>query len=278
MIRRFFYRFSIIIIILLFYCHAYALVADLRPAEVIPGDVFLIKVSSEKVPVGEFNGDKIRFFRTRDGEYMAIVPVSLDTGSGDYRITINNDNEAKYLSLRVKPHDFPTEKITLPEKKVFLNPEDEKRVESEYLLLEGLWGNLTEKRWDGVFIQPVDTEPSEGFGTRRIINNKKTSIHRGVDYRGKIGRPVKAINSGKIVLTKELFYGGNTIVIDHGMGLFSIYMHLSGFDVSEGLEISKGTVIGFIGNTGRVTGPHLHMSVKLNGISVNPLSILRLGL
>ncbi len=278
MIRRFFYRFSIIIIILLFYCHAYALVADLRPAEIIPGDVFLIKVSSEKVPVGEFNGGKIRFFRTGDNDFIALVPVDLNTSAGDYRITIKDGREARYLSLRVKSHDFTTEEITLPEKKVFLNPEDEKRVESEYRLLEGLWGNLTEKKWDGVFIQPVDTEPSEGFGTRRIINNKKTSIHRGVDYRGEIGRPVKAINSGKIVLTKELFYGGNTIVIDHGMGLFSIYMHLSGFDVSEGLEISKGTVIGFIGNTGRVTGPHLHMSVKLNGISVNPLSILRLGL
>jgi murein DD-endopeptidase MepM/ murein hydrolase activator NlpD len=275
---RFFHRFSVVFILLFFAHRVDALVAELSPAEIIPGDVFLIRVLSKELPVGEFNGNGIRFSSRDNDEYIALVPVSLNTSPGDYRIVVRDKEETQYLSLRVKPHDFPTEKITLPEEKVSLSPEDQKRVEREYLMLKGLWENFTDKRWDGSFTPPVDTEISEFFGIRRIINDKKTSIHRGVDYRGVRGRPVRAINSGKVVLKEDLFYGGNTVVIDHGTGLFSVYMHLSGFNVSEGQYVSKGDIIGFIGATGRATGPHLHMSVKLNGISVNPLSLMRLGL
>ncbi len=275
---RFFHRFSIVFIILFLGSQADALVAELRPAEVIPGDVFLVRVLSQEIPAGEFNGNGIRFFKSDNNEYIALIPVSLDTPSGDYKIVVKDKEEAQYLSLRVKSHDFPTEKITLPEEKVSLSPEDQKRVEREYLMLKRLWDDFTEKRWDGVFIQPVDTELSEFFGIRRIINDKKTSIHRGVDYKGAKGSPVRTINSGKVILKEELFYGGNTVIIDHGTGLFSVYMHLSGFNVSDGQYVSKGDIIGFVGDTGRATGPHLHMSVKLNGISVNPLSLMRLGL
>lgn len=277
MLSQFFHKFSFVIIILLF-CHkAYALIVELRPAEVIPGDVYLIKVSSVEAPVGEFNGKEIRFFKTGDKKFIALVPIDIDTPSGDYKITIRNSEGIKYLDLRVNPHDFPTERLTLPEEKVTLRPEDEKRVEEEYLLLEGLFAKTTERMWGDTFIQPVDTKPSTEFGIRRIINNKKTSIHKGVDYRGRKGSPVKAMNSGRVVLTRELFYGGKTAIIDHGMGIFSVYMHLSGFNVLEGEDVSAGEVIGFIGDTGRANGPHLHISIRLNGISINPLSLLRLG-
>jgi murein DD-endopeptidase MepM/ murein hydrolase activator NlpD len=134
----------------------------------------------------------------------------------------------------------------------------------------------TEKTWNRNFIAPTDTELSEVFGVKRIMNEKKTSIHRGVDYRGKKGTPVRAINAGTVALNDDLFFGGLTLVVDHGMGLYSIYMHLSKFNVSAGDKVDKGKVVGFIGSSGRSTGPHLHMSVKLGGVSVNPESFFKL--
>ena len=131
---------------------------------------------------------------------------------------------------------------------------------------------------DRKFSHPTDTETSTLFGVKRIMNEVKTSVHRGMDFRGKTGTPVKAINSGTVVLTEDLFYGGNTLIVDHGMGLYSVYMHMSKFETKKGNQVSKGDVIGLIGSSGRVTGPHLHMSVKLNGISVNPESLFDLDL
>jgi murein DD-endopeptidase MepM/ murein hydrolase activator NlpD len=108
------------------------------------------------------------------------------------------------------------------------------------------------------------------------MNEKKTSVHGGMDYKGETGTPVKAVNSGRIVLNEELFFGGNTLIIDHGMGLFSVYMHLSEFRVSKDEKVLKGQIIGLVGMSGRATGPHLHLGVKLHGTNVNPLSLFKL--
>ena len=130
-----------------------------------------------------------------------------------------------------------------------------------------------------VFTRPIpDTEISTEFGVKRIMNKKKTSVHRGMDFRGATGTPVKALNAGKVVLADDLFYGGNTLIIDHGMGLYSVYMHLSKINVAHGSRVGKGQLVGLVGSSGRATGPHLHLSVKLNGISVNPESLFKLKL
>lgn len=259
---------------------SYAFVVELIPREIIPGDVFLLRVQSDihPLPEAEYRGRKIDFHQAEDGHFIALVPVDIETPPEDYEVIVKHKSEMQYLSVRVKLYDFPTQEITLPEEKVILSPENQERVEREYLLLEKIWADSTARAWSGSFISPTDTAVSEGFGIRRIINGKKTSIHRGVDYKGERGTPVKAINAGRAALAEDLFYGGNTLIIDHGAGLFSIYMHLSRFNLSQGEVISKGQVIGFVGNTGRVTGPHLHIGVKLHGVSVNPLSLFKLGL
>ncbi|MBI4825143.1 MAG: M23 family metallopeptidase [Nitrospirae bacterium] len=167
--------------------------------------------------------------------------------------------------------------MTLPEEKVTLSPEDSLRVEKEFLMQEEIWKSANEKIWDGGFVSPTDTAVSEKFGVTRIMNEKKASVHKGIDLKAGSGASVKAINSGKVVLNEDLFYGGNTLIIDHGMGLFSVYMHLSKFNVKNGDEVAKGDVIGFAGMTGRATGPHLHMSVKLQGVSVNPEALMKLA-
>ena len=125
---------------------------------------------------------------------------------------------------------------------------------------------------------PLKNDVSMGFGTKRIMNKKVVSVHRGVDIRGKDGEQIKASNSGRIVLAEELFFGGNTIIIDHGQGLYSIYMHLSKFNSELNDSVTRGDVIGYVGSTGRSTGPHLHFGVKVNTVNVNPFSLTKLKL
>lgn len=259
--------------------NSHALEVEIVPEEVIPGGVFILKVRENRtIPLeAQFLDRKIRFHEAED-HLLALIPVSIDTSPEEHKIIIRDGDNTKYVSIRVRPYRFVTKRLTLPEEKVTLSPENERRVAREYSLLKELWRKHTAKAWNGRFVPPTSTTISEEFGVRRIINNKKNSIHRGVDYKGDIGTPVRAINSGTVVLRENLFYGGNTLVIDHGMGLFSIYMHLSRFNVQVGEKVSKNQTIGFIGATGRVTGPHLHMSVKLQGVSINPMALMDLEL
>ncbi|MEW6714474.1 MAG: M23 family metallopeptidase [Nitrospirota bacterium] len=234
-----------------------------------------MKLTSDEASLPEalFRGKEIKFYKLQGNEYGALVPVDINTPPDDYSIDLKSGIS---LSVKVKPYAFPTKKITLPEEKVTLSHEDSIRVEKEYLMQEEIWKYATEKSWGGRFISPADSAVSEKFGVKRIMNEKKNSVHLGIDMKGKIGAPVRAINSGRVVLRADLFYGGNTVIIDHGMGLLSVYMHLSGFNVESGAEVAKGDLIGVVGMTGRATGPHLHMSVKLQGVSINPEALMRL--
>jgi murein DD-endopeptidase MepM/ murein hydrolase activator NlpD len=132
--------------------------------------------------------------------------------------------------------------------------------------------------WSGDFAAPVTSTVSETFGTRRTFNGKLASIHRGVDYRAPTGTPVRASNSGEVILARGLFYEGNCVVIDHGQGFMTIYMHLSKLNVTEGDKVRKGQEVGLSGSTGRVTGPHLHMAARWEGAYVDPLKLLKLSL
>ena len=281
MIVKFIYKlFLSIIFTLLVTLNTYALDIELKPDEVNPGDIIFLKADYDTTsyPEAEFLDKKIKFYSTGKEYLIALIPVEVSTPPGDYPVSIKDGEERQILNVKVKSYEFPSKKITVSEEKVTLSAEDEKRVEEEYLLLQKLWESGTEKAWNGGFIMPTDTPVSEKFGVKRIFNEKKTSLHRGIDLKGKTGTPVRAINSGRVVLLKNLFYGGNTLILDHGMGLLSVYMHLSEFNVPEDALIEKGEIVGFVGMTGRATGPHLHMSVKLHGVSVNPLALVGLDL
>jgi murein DD-endopeptidase MepM/ murein hydrolase activator NlpD len=178
----------------------------------------------------------------------------------------------------VKQAAFPERHLTLPDEKVFLNPEDLKRVQAEAAKLKSLWPVRTDKLWQGDFILPLGNSISTAFGTKRIINKKKNSIHRGIDIRGKKGEDVRATNRARVILAEELFYGGNTIILDHGQGIYSLYMHLSAFNVAVDDIVAKGSVIGFVGSTGRSTGPHLHFGIKVLNVNTNPISLTELEL
>ena len=132
--------------------------------------------------------------------------------------------------------------------------------------------------WSGNFVAPVAMEISENYGTSRTFNGKLATVHRGTDFRAPMGTPVHAANAGEVVLARELYYEGNCIVIDHGLGFMTMYMHLSKFDVKEGDKVQKGQAIALSGGTGRVTGPHLHMAVRWSGEYFDPAKLLALKL
>ncbi|NOZ67735.1 MAG: M23 family metallopeptidase [Deferribacteres bacterium] len=278
--KRVYKLFSAVSFILLACINSYAVDAVVTPQEIKPGDVFLLSVEAAPASRAEaaFRGKKIPLYAGPDNRLVALVPVGIDTPPGRYDVTVKRGKGEIKIPVIVVPHKFRTIKLTLPEEKVTLSPENQKRAAREAARLKKIWPESTARAWAGQFVPPTDTEISEVFGVKRIMNEKKTSVHRGMDFRGKTGTPVRAINAGRVVLEDELFFGGNTLIIDHGTGLYSVYMHLSRFNVKEGEKVSAGQTIGFIGSSGRVTGPHLHMSVRLKGVSVNPESLFALQL
>ena len=268
------------VLTLMMSAYSYAFNIELTPEEVVPGDVFLLRMQAEgnASAEAEFIDTTINFHPAPDNRLVALVPVDINTTPQKYTVRVTYGGERRTLTVAVRPHEFKTIKLTLPEGKVTLSPENQKRAAREATRLRSIWPQNTSKLWEGRFVIPTGTEISTAFGVRRIMNEKRTSVHRGIDLRGKTGAPVRAINSGRVILTDDLFFGGNTLIIDHGMGLYSVYMHLSKFNMSKGKKVSKDHVIGFVGSSGRATGPHLHMSVKLNGVSVNPESLFKLEL
>lgn len=254
--------------------------ATVAPSQINPGDAFLVRVDGRgwgfRKPSAALSGNHLRFSSCGERSYLALGAVALGTKPGACVIKIASGRKEVELALEIKAAEWPETKLTLPDDKVSLSPKNEKRVNEENLKLKSVWKISSGKKWTGKFIMPLKNSLSTDFGVRRIINNRKTSIHRGVDIRRKEGEEIKASNSGRVVLTEEFFYGGNTVVLDHGLQIYTVYMHLSRFNVKAGDMVEKGGAVGYVGSTGRSTGPHLHFGVKVQDTSVNPSSLIGL--
>jgi murein DD-endopeptidase MepM/ murein hydrolase activator NlpD len=179
--------------------------------------------------------------------------------------------------ILVTSKEFPIERLRVEEKFVTPPAEVLERIRLEAELTRSIYaGRSPDWLGEGGFVLPTDGRVNPNFGRRRIFNDQPRSPHSGVDISSAHGTPVKASNSGRVVLAHGLYYAGNTVVIDHGLGVFSIYLHFSRMLVEEGEFVRKGESIGEVGATGRVTGPHLHWSVRIRGSRVDPLSLLDL--
>jgi murein DD-endopeptidase MepM/ murein hydrolase activator NlpD len=163
---------------------------------------------------------------------------------------------------------------------VDLDPDTSARVSRESDRLNELWKEATPERlWRGPFVSPVrGPRVPEGFGHRRIINNQPRAPHSGGDYKAPPGSAVVASNAGRVALAEEQFLAGNAVVLDHGLGLYTIYFHLQARLVKAGDFVKKGQEIGRVGATGRATGPHRHFGVRLQGARIDPAALLRLSL
>ena|SRR3972149_1167100 len=269
------------IIVFLTCVTAYAFHAEISPSEIKPGDAFVIKVNDAEtshLPAASLKGRRFYFSRCGESCFAAIGTVGIRTKPGSYIIKLRVGEKTKNLHLIVKQYSFPTIKFILPDNQVFLSKKDLKRVKKENKRLEQIFQKVSQSHYEGSFILPLENDISTLFGTKRILNEKWISIHRGVDVTGKDGEEVKASNNGRVALAEELFFGGNTVILDHGLGIYTIYMHLSNFNVNVGEMVSKGDIIGLVGSSGRSTGPHLHFGVKVMNMSANPVSLIELNL
>ncbi|MGB9893618.1 MAG: M23 family metallopeptidase [Candidatus Saccharicenans sp.] len=181
------------------------------------------------------------------------------------------------LSLNVLAKEFPKIKLKVDQKYVTPPKEFQERIKREAELLDHIY-SITRPEWlaEGSFISPCEGKLFPNFGQQRIYNNVPRSVHSGVDIAVPFGHPIKAANSGLVVLASELYFSGKTVIIDHGLGLFSSYSHLSRLLVKRAEKVKAGQVIGLAGSTGLSTGPHLHWAIRINKIRVDPLALMEL--
>jgi murein DD-endopeptidase MepM/ murein hydrolase activator NlpD len=247
-----------------------------------PGELVVLTISapgpSASVQVHAFDRDWAPF-RVDPRTWRVLVGIDLDVAPGSYVVGVTVDPgpaEARTTyPLVVTPRAFRTRRLTVAQAFVTPPPEMADRIQQEALMLQQLWrSSVPERLWDGAFVRPVPDSANSAFGTRSVFNGQPRSPHGGADFDSPAGRPITAPNAGRIVLARELYFTGNTVVIDHGLGLFSLFAHLSETGVQEGQSIARGNRVGKVGATGRVTGPHLHWTVRAGDARVDPLSLL----
>jgi murein DD-endopeptidase MepM/ murein hydrolase activator NlpD len=226
----------------------------------------------------------VEFFRSgEDGVWIALAGVDVEAavGPSELHITVRRENKDDDLGRKIEIHaaHYRTGALTVSPKFVQPPPEALEEIKSESKLKEKIFSASADKPlWRGSFHAPVASAPTDSFGTRRMFNGKLASIHKGADFRAAAGTPVHASNSGVVVLARPLYYEGNCVMIDHGMGLFTLSMHFSRIDVREGQHVKAGDRLGLSGATGRVTGPHLHWAVRWQGAYLDPVKLLHLNL
>lgn len=237
--------------------------------------------SSSEVPPGgivRWPGDGTVTACQMDGRRWAPIdgscwyPVDLLQPAGGLELGRVRDGRMETTPVRVAEYPYSVQHITLEDtSRVDLSPADEARAAREAARIERLWSLDTPRRFTLPLAPPLDPLPGGGrFGSRRFFNNQPRSPHSGADYSAASGTPVRAVADGRVALTGDFFFTGNSVFIDHGDGLVSMAFHLSAVDVTDGEEVSRGQVVGKVGATGRATGPHLHFGLRWRGARVDP--------
>jgi murein DD-endopeptidase MepM/ murein hydrolase activator NlpD len=236
---------------------------------------------------GEWQGNQIPFWREESAApkgmevWRALLGIDLAQPAGEYRLVVTEQAGSGApaqcsISLPVRAGKFVTESLTVAPNFVEPNPEQLARAEEETRRLRAIFATVTpEKLWRGRFRIPLENVKSGGnFGRRRVLNGQPGSPHSGVDFPAPEGTPVHAAQRGRVVLAEPLYFSGNTVVLDHGLGLYTFYGHLSEIAVKPGDNVESGSLLGQVGATGRVTGPHLHWGLTVNRARVNALQIV----
>lgn len=261
---------------------------SVEPAQPVNGSPVLFRVRSDK-PLktlsGLWLGHRVFFeLDPASGDWCGFAGVELGASAGarplklDY-VLANGARSTSIQSVTVAQASYRSSTLTVDDQ--FLRPdlETQKRIRQERELKRQVFRRVTSNRlWKGSFAAPVDNIVTEPFGVRRIFNGKHRSTHQGQDFRAELGTPVKAMNSGEVILARPMFYEGGLVVVDHGQGLLTLYLHLSEFKTKEGSRVSKGQIVGLSGATGRVTSEHLHVAVRWQGTYLDPAILLNLKL
>jgi hypothetical protein len=256
---------------------------SLSSEEMARGDVILITIRAGEgeTPKATWMGKEIAFvFNRSKSVWQGFLATDLNQKPGTCEAIVRmvSSGFESHINIQVTDKDYGVRRLTLPKDKVDLNAESLKRVKKEAAVVSALWrAPEPAPEWKGIFLMPVDGEVVGIFGKRSIINNMERSPHTGVDLSGNTGDPVKAVNNGKVALIADHFFTGNTVFLNHGGGIITMYCHLNKILVKDGDKIKKGQTIGLVGSTGRATGPHLHWGMRVNGARVNPLTLIDLS-
>jgi murein DD-endopeptidase MepM/ murein hydrolase activator NlpD len=233
---------------------------------------------------GMWAGNPLPFWSAGEHTQHALLGVDLERAPGKYDLAISadavNGGPVKcQAAISVREGHFAVENLHVAGAYVDLSPEDSSRAEKESAHLHEIFAQVSPERlWQGAFRMPlVGVHSGHNFGRRRVLNGEARSPHTGLDMPAAAGTPIHAPQRGRVVLAENLFFSGNTVVLDHGLGVYTFYGHMQSIAVSVGDVVNPGAVIGRVGSTGRATGPHLHWSLIVDGARVNPLQIVSLG-
>lgn len=206
---------------------------------------------------------------------IALIPIDYYASAGDQNVTWITPAFSRPLTLHISMSDYPSETLSVDPSKVTPPPEALERIERESAQAKAIYDHFTPIRyWDKPFIRPIESITTSAYGSARIYNGSLKSYHGGIDFRALTPTPILAANEGIVVLVQDRYYSGGTILIDHGEGLYTCYFHLSRFDVNVGDYVHQGQSIALSGNTGRITGPHLHFGIMVYGVQADPLDLL----
>ena len=262
---------------------AAGLTLSYRTGLVQPGDVLHVAVAA---PAGvssvtaSWHDREVPFMRDGDGVWRTLLGIDVAATAGPKTVLLSaarsgGEGLTSTVVVTVSPKTVRTRRITVNPK--FVNPPHSAlpRIARETELLNALFRKApTERLWAHDAVRPVEGVAVSGFGVRSILNGQARGPHNGLDLAAVTGTPVYAPTPGVVAFAREFYYSGNTVIVDHGQGLLSTMAHLSVIDVKEGERVTKGALLGKVGATGRVTGPHLHWAVRLHGDRVDPLSLL----
>ncbi len=253
-----------------------------NPGAVFQGGLAELEVSGTGLTAveGQFGKEKISFYPNDRGNFTGLLGIDLEAKPGPAKIYIESadrtgkSRETK-IALMIKAKSFPQENFSVPPEFDQLTPEVLERIRAEQeQFVRAYSASASARLWKPPFIMPVAMPVSSPFGYRRVINGTPRAPHAGVDFRAPMGTEVLAANNGRVVLMGDFFFTGKSVVVDHGGGLFTFYFHFSDFKVSQGAEVHKADVLGLSGMSGRVTGPHLHWSARLNGARIDPFELI----
>ncbi|MGB8986002.1 MAG: M23 family metallopeptidase [Candidatus Sulfotelmatobacter sp.] len=265
-----------------------------QPARLVNGGPVLFQIKPPQrlqSLSGSWLGHEVVFsFDASSKTWFALAGVSLETAPGTYALELTGETKAgKTSSTKISfSHKFAVIRAKYPKIAVKLSvegkfteptPEQVKQIQEGHEIKKDYLNRVTaEREWSGQFRAPVEASISDVFGSVRIFNGKTSSPHQGMDFRVPSGTPVAAMNDGTVLLARPLYFEGGFVVLDHGQGLLTLYLHLSEFKVKEGEEVKRGQEIALSGGTGRATGPHLHVAVRWQGTYLDPERLLQLRL
>jgi murein DD-endopeptidase MepM/ murein hydrolase activator NlpD len=255
-----------------------------EPAHPRAGDVVLMRVRgvpADAIVEATLDGHPVTLFSSADG-YAGVVGIDMDTPAGARRwhVTLREAGAIATVDgeLPIVPRAYTVQHLTVAQTMVELDPATERRAVEESERLRLTYRAISgERLWHGAWVRPVAGEaPGTGFGARRVINGQPRSPHGGTDYAAPRGTPVVAANDGRVALVADFFFPGRLVVLDHGLGLYTLYFHLEDIAVAQGDRVTRGQTIGSVGATGRATGPHLHFGAQVGPARVDPATLLGL--